>query len=48
MTYKDFILAIPKMQTDRIRELVAFLKLELQLRDAYEENRFRKEKGSEE
>jgi hypothetical protein len=31
-TYKDLILAIPKIPADMLRELIAHMRLELQLR----------------
>ena len=37
--FNSLILSIPKWSIDHIREVIAFLKLELKLRDEYEKNK---------
>lgn len=36
--YSELISVIPKIPTERLLQLIAFMKLELQLREAYKKN----------
>lgn len=35
LTYQDFVDIIPRLPDDRLRQFVAFLKLEIKLREQY-------------
>lgn len=48
VSYSQLINSIPRWSTERIREIIAFLKLELKLRESYEKNQKNQKDSDEE